>query len=254
MKKLLVGLALCALALLAVGIALSFFIGSIAKKGVNTLAPRITGTTVTLDSAQISPWNGTGTLKGLYIGNPKGWTSEKLAYLGMVHIDLVPTSLMSDTIVIEKVVIEKPEFVYETKIISSNVSELMKQVEKNLGTAPAPDPKSKNKTPDPGKKYSIKHLSLKDAKVTIGVGVNSVTVPMENFEVNDLGTPEEGLTVNQLVFAVGKQVTAKIVVAAVGSLKTVGTTSGAAASEGVKKIGESIKGLFGGEEKPKPQP
>jgi uncharacterized protein involved in outer membrane biogenesis len=253
MKKLLVGLALCAMTLLVVGIALSFFIGSVAKKGINTLAPRITGTTVTLGSAQISPWNGSGTLEALYIGNPKGWTSEKLAYIGKIHLDVVPTSLFGSTVVVEKVVLEQPEFVYETKIISSNVSELMKQIEKNLGTAP--DPKAKSKTPEPStKKYAIQHLSVKNAKVTIGVGTNAVIVPMETFELTNLGTPEEGLTVNQLIFAVGKQITAKVVVAAMGSIKTIGPTSGAAAAEGVKQIGESIKGLFGGEDKSKPKP
>ncbi len=248
MKKLLVTLGIVLGVLLICGFVVSFFLGSIVKAGVNRMGPKITGTTVTLDSARISPWTGAGSLQGLYIGNPPGWQSDKLAYLGRVSVDVAPMSLMGDTIVIQDVDVEQPEFVYETKLINSNVNDLLKQVEKALGGGTDSSPASDAKP----KKIAIKHLVLRDAKVTVGIGASAVTVPMPNIELHDLGTPENGLTPNQLIFAVSKQIVANIVSSAAGAIKTIGVTSGAAAAEGVKKMGESIKGFFNKEEKAKP--
>ena len=251
MKKLLVFLAISAATLLFVGIALSFFIGSIAKQGVNTLAPRITGSPVTLESARISPWNGIGTLQGLFVGNPKGWQSDRLAYVGKLHLELDPMSLLSDTVVVEDVVLEQPEFVYETKLISSNVKELLAQIEKNVG---APKPGKPTTDAGPGKKFAIKRISIKGAKVTIGMGPAAVTVPMSDLELVELGTRENGLNASQLALEVTRQIMPRVIDAASGALTTVGGTSGAAAIEGAKKIGEGIKDLFGGEKKPSPKP
>jgi len=248
MKKLLVFLAIAAATLLFVGIALSFFIGSIAKQGVNKLAPKITGSPVTLESARISPWNGIGTLQGLFVGNPQGWQSDRLAYIEKLHLELDPMSLLSDTIVVENVVLEQPEFVYETKLISSNVKELLAQIEKNIG-GPKPGKPAANE--GSGKKFAIKRIKLKGAKVTIGIGPAAVTVPMPDLELVDLGTRENGLNASQLALEVTKQIIPRVIEAASGALMTVGGTTGAAAIDGVKKIGEGIKDIFSGE-KPKP--
>lgn len=242
MKKLLVALGIVLGLVVVAGLVASFFLGSIVKAGVNKVAPRITGTTVTLDSASISPWSGSGSLSGLFVGNPPGWTAPKLAYLGKVSLDVKPMSLLGDTIAINEVILEQPEFIYETKIVSSNVSDLLKQIEKNLGTdSTTPTAETKSGS---AKKIAIKRLLIRNAKVTVGVGSSAVTVPMENLELTDLGTPENGLTSTQLIFAVSKQIVGNMAVAAAGALKTIGSSTGALSAEGVKKIGEGIKGIF----------
>jgi len=251
MKKLLVFFAITAATLLFVGIALSFFIGSIATQGVNTLAPRITGSPVTLESARISPWNGVGTLQGLFVGNPKGWQSDRLAYIGKLHLALDPMTLLSDTIVVEEVILEQPEFVYETKVISSNVKELLAQIEKNVG---GPKPGKPAAEEGSAKKFAIKRINLKGAKVTIGIGPAAVTVPMPDLELVDLGTREKGLNASQLALEVTKQIMPRVISAATDALMTMGGTSGAAAIEGAKKFGEGIKDLFSGEKTPTPKP
>ena len=54
---------LIALALVAF-FTLQFFLGSIVTAGVNNFAPKLTQTTVVLQSASISPLSGSGTLSG----------------------------------------------------------------------------------------------------------------------------------------------------------------------------------------------
>ena len=112
--------------------ALEFSIGSAVKVGVNAVGPKITQTRVELAGATISPLTGSGTLTGLFVGNPKGWASEKVFSCGKVHVAVAPLSLLGDHIVVKDVVIEQPEFVYETKLVASNIGDLLKNIQ---GTA-----------------------------------------------------------------------------------------------------------------------
>ncbi len=224
-------------------------LGTAVTSGVNTLGPKLTGTTVTLEKSFISVLNGQGSLTGLTIGNPDGWSDRDLAKLGKVHVDIAPMSLLGETLVIEEVVIEAPEFSYETKLVTSNVKELLKQVEQALGASGKDSgeaPPAEETAESTQRLINLQRFVLRDGKVTIGAGLSAVTVPLPDLELNDLGTPEKGLTGREIALAVTREITADIVVAATGALKTMGTTSGASAADGVKKVGESIKGLFGG--------
>lgn len=243
-KTLLIGVA--SLVVIAVGayLVLHFFLGSIVTAGVNNFGPKLTQTRVELDSARISPLTGTGTLNGLVVGNPEGWSDNNLCSLGRIHVDMAPFSILGDHIVVNEIVIEAPEFNYETKVIASNVSDLMKNIEKSLGGPSAPAAESERPT-----KFEVKRFSLRDGKVRLGVGTAAMTLPMPPIELNDLGTKEGGITPDQLVFAVMKSVTGSIVSATTQAAGQIGATGGAATAEGVKQMGNAIKGLFGGDKK-----
>jgi uncharacterized protein involved in outer membrane biogenesis len=232
---------LVAVAVVAVVI-VSKTIDSAVTKGVNTFAPQITGTTVNLESARISPLSGSGSLSGLVIGNPDGWSDNNLASLGHIHLDVAPMSLLGDTIVIEDMVIEAPEFRYETKLVASNVKDLLKNIEK-IAVAGTEEEAAEDSAE---KRIAIKRFILRNGKVSIGTGDAAVTVPLPDLELNDLGSPDNGLTPVQLAGAVSKEVVGDIIGASVKALTTMGDTSGASALEGVKDVGGAIKGIFGG--------
>jgi uncharacterized protein involved in outer membrane biogenesis len=243
MKKLLVILGVLAALVVIAAVVLSFFLGAIVTKGVNTFAPKITGTKVTLDSASLSPLSGSGTLKGLFVGNPEGWKSDRAFYMGKVHVSVAPTSLLGDHIVVNEVVIDGPEFVYETKIISSNIKDLLNNINKNIGStssaAPAPTPATSSGKP---LKFEVKSFRLENAKVTLGVGPTAITLPMPPLVLTDLGTSEGGITPDQLATKVMTQVLANIVSAVAQSVGNLGGAAGAAAKDG---LSGAVKGLFG---------
>lgn len=247
MKKLLVvGGIVLGLGLIAVVI-LTFFLGNIVTAGVNRFGPAITKTKVELNSASISPLNGSGTLSGLVVGNPKGWSDTPLCSLGKVHVDVAPFSILGDHIVVNEIVIEAPEFNYETKIVASNVSDLLKNIEQVTGGKDtAAQPTAKNGRPV---KFEVKNFVLQNGKVRVGFGPTALSLPMPPIELNNLGTSEGGITPDQLVFAVMKSVTSSIVSATAQAAGKIGSTSGAAGAEAVKQAGEAIKGLFGGGKK-----
>ena len=238
---------LIALGVIAVVAVIAVFVigaslGSAVTAGVNQFAPKLTGTTVTLGSAKISPLTGSGTLNNLVVGNPEGWSDNNLASIGEVHVDIAPMSLMGDTLVIDDMILEAPEFRYETKLIASNVKDLLKHIESVVGASTP----SEADSDAPSRKIALKRFILRDGKVSIGTGAAAITVPLPDLELNDLGTPENGLTPARLVAAISTEIVGDILGAATRALTTAGGTSGAAALEGAKNIGGAIKGLFGG--------
>jgi hypothetical protein len=248
MKKILLSVLAIVAVLAIVGyITLQFFLGSIVKAGVNKFGPSITQTKVELQGANLSPLSGAGTLTGLTVANPPGWSAGNAFALGEVHIDLQPFSIFGDHIVINELIIEKPEFSYETKIVSSNIADLLKNIEKAVGGEQSGNsPKAKNGKP---LKLEVRKFVLRGGQVRLGVGGTALTLPMPPVELSNVGTAEGGITPAGLAFAVMRSVTTSVVTASTDALTKVGGTSGAAAAETAKQAAEAIKGLFGGKKK-----
>ncbi len=247
MKKVLLTTIVGVLALVVIAyVAAHFFLGSAVKTGVNRVGPRVTQTKVELADAALSP-TGSGTLTGLAVGNPSGWTDTNALYLGNVEFDVEPTSVLSDTIVINSLVIDQPELTYETRVVSSNIADLLKNIEASLGPS-APKPEDQD---GPPKKFIVKHFKLTDGKVTVGVGPAALPLPLPSLELTDLGVKEGGLTAGQLSVAVLRQVLGNVVSATTGAALKSGGTLGAGATEQLKKTGEGLKKLFGGEKEKK---
>ncbi len=243
MKKLLViGGVILGLGLVAI-LVLTFFLGSIVTAGVNNFAPKITQTKVTLASATISPLTGSGTLSGLVIGNPKGWSENDLCSLGKIRVDVQPFSVLGDHIIVNEIIIEAPEFNYETKLVASNVNDLLKSIEAATGSKDAPQATTKSGKPI---KLEVKKFRLQNGWVRLGVGPAAMKLPMPPVSLDDIGTSEGGVTPDQLAFAVMRSITPSIISASTQALGKLGGTTGAAAAQGVKQAGEAIKGLFGG--------
>ena len=230
-------------ALLAVAyLCVAFFLGSIVKAAVNRFGPALTQTKLELASASLSPFSGSGTLSGLFVGNPQGWSSDKAFYLTQVHIEVVPSSIFKETIIVNEITIDGPQFVYETKIVASNIGDLLKNIQKGAGgEAAAPQPVSKSGSP---LKFVVKKFRLVNGTVTLGVGDKAITLPMPPVSLDDVGTSEGGVTSGQLALAVMRSVTSNIVSATTQAAGKVGSTLGAAAGNSAKSAGDAIKGLF----------
>jgi len=243
-KKLLYLAGILVVLALVTYVGLQFFLGSIVKAGINNFAPKLTQTTVELAGAEISPLSGAGTLTGLSVGNPAGWSAGKAFYLGKIHVDVEPFSILGDHIVVNEIVIDQPEFDYETKLVASNIGDLLKNIESATGgKGGEPQATAKNGKPI---RFEVRKFVLTNGHVRLGVGPAAMTLPMPPISLENLGTAEGGITPGQLTFAVMRSVTGSVVGATVQAAGKIGATSGAAAVEGAKKAGDAIKGLFGG--------
>jgi hypothetical protein len=225
--------AICLAVLLAAYVGADLFLGSLVTAGVNRFGPLIAHTKVELSGARLSPLTGSGTLTGLTVDNPTGWSQGPAFTLGRIHVKVVPTSLLGDHVIIEDLTIEKPVFTYETRILSSNIGDLLRNFE---GTGSGPSAGSSGGKP---LRFEVRHFSVSGGIVRIGVGDAALPLPMPPVTLDNLGTAEGGITAGQLATAIMRSLSGSVVSATTQAAKKVTGTLGAAAGAG-------IKSLFGG--------
>src|SRR2546426_6400479 len=104
MKKMAFKITVIVLVLLvALVVAVFLSLNSIVKKGLETVAPKITKVAVELEGVQVSPFFGFGRITGLVIGNPEGVKTEAAIKMGHVHVSLNPASVLSRTILVRQI-------------------------------------------------------------------------------------------------------------------------------------------------------
>lgn len=235
MKRLLTVLGVLLLLLVIAAVVLGSSLGSIVKGGINRVGPQLTQSKVEVADADVSALSGEGTLTQLVIGNPAGWQSSHAFSLAKVAIDLEPRSLMGDHIVVNTVLVDSPDIIFESRVTSSNLQDLMKNIQAAAGGDQATQPQGEATT----KKIEVKHFRLQNARITVMGAGNTATVTMPELVLENLGTAEGGLTPQQLAVAVMKEVTAQAVRAA----------GRAAVESGLLEKG--LNKLLGGEERKK---
>ena len=240
-------------ALIVIVVLIVFFtLNSIVKTAVETVAPKITGTPVTLESVSISAFSGKGTLKGLVVGNPQGFTTDHAFALGTVSVDIDLPSLMSDKIIIEEIYIDAPEVTYEVGLSGSNIGEIQENVEIFAGA-----PSEEEEDVGEGKKIQINHFVFKNAKIGLSAKLlqgSKLSVALPSVELNDIGKERDGMSIGraaQEVFTpLTNQITAvaKAGIASAGELATSGVDAarkaGGAVTDTAKGAVEGVKGLF----------
>lgn len=261
-KKILLGLILLGV----IGLAAVYFLGSSAlnkgiKKGVETFGPEVTQTSVTLDSANISVLTGSGSLKGLNVGNPEGFDSENIFALGEIDLKVDTGSVFSDKIIIDHIIIKQPEISYEKTLTNSNVKELLKNIEEFTG--PAEEEPQEPEESGSSKQVVIRKLVIEEGKIYVGLMGVGQTVSLPRIEMNDIG--EEGsqmsmaeaidLVLTKVLQNIGPAIAnaGELGSAAVDALKTQGLEKAdqtvekldEAAGDAVDKATEGIKNLFG---------
>src|ERR1017187_3254950 len=122
MKKIIVRLliALVVVVVLAV-LAVSLFLDGTIKRGVETFGPRLTKVDIKLQSVHVSLLSGSGTIKGLVVGNPEGYQMPSAIKVGTAKLALKPGSLLSDKIIITSINVQGPEITYETDLRHNNL-------------------------------------------------------------------------------------------------------------------------------------
>jgi uncharacterized protein involved in outer membrane biogenesis len=239
MKKiLLVGVLGLLIVALGAYFAAAYFLGSIVKAGVNRVGPKVTQTSVELASATISPLDGKGVLGGLAVGNPAGWSPGRAFYVGEMRLAVQPKSLFGDVVVIDELTIDQPEITYETKIVSSNLQDLLKNIQEFAGSGAKEDAAS-----GPPKKFIVKKLRFTNGKAVVSAGGAAIPVALPEISLDNIGVNEGGVTATQLSVIVLRDVLAKVVAATTDAMAS-GKLNLDQAKETAKQLEDAVKDIF----------
>jgi hypothetical protein len=239
-------LAVVIIALIVVGVCLNHIV----KAGVETYGPRLTQTTVALDSVDLSLLTGSAKVKGLAVGNPQGYNMPQSISVGLIAIGLNPASVFSKKVVIRSIRVESPSITFEGGLAGNNLSQILDNVNSTgqgggtLSTNTATAPSSE-------KKFEVDDLVVTGATVQVvinGVGSSKPQVlTLPDIHMTDLGTGGDGITAADLTSRILNAISS-------AALQTVAQTAvnldkNAAnlkqiKQNGVKQMGNSLNNLL----------
>lgn len=245
MKKLIIKtvVALLVLVLLAL-VASYFFLGSLIKKGVETVGPKITQTEVKLESATLSLFSGTGTLKGFVLGNPAGFKTDSAIKVGSVTLGVEPGSLLSEKIHVTEITVQAPEITFEGGLKGNNLSKLLENVQASSGGG------AKGASNDSGasKKLQVDNFVISGGKINVSVGVavlgeKSATVALSEIRLTNLGSGPEGITTADLTRKVLDEILKQAIPAAEKAVRDLGKGVTDSLKDASKNPGGAAKGI-----------
>ena len=197
MKKILLWLFIVLVVLIAAAaVTCHLFLDDAVKRGVETFGPQLTKVSVKLDSVGLSLLSGSGTIKGLKVGNPEGYKSPSSIEVGTGTVGLKPSSLLSDKIVVNSIIMENPMVTYETDLKGDNLHKILANLEGPADKEPAQPAESK-----PAKKLQVDEFLLRGAKVHVMINVlggQEATVKLPDIHLKDLGKGSDGITPAEL--------------------------------------------------------
>jgi hypothetical protein len=255
MKKLIrLGVLLLVLLVAAV-VGVSLFLGSLVRKGVETVGPQITKTDLKVGGMRLSLLSGRGEISGFLLGNPAGYHSSSAIEVRRASLALVPKSLFSEKIVIRSIQVEAPEITLEGGLKDNNLNKILENVKATTGggskTPTKPGEPKQQKTPSQTR-IQVDQFILKEAKVHYAVpGLNGqkISVTLPAVELKNLGQDKEGITVAELTQKILEALNQQSVRAIGDSMTKLGQDPGKVIkdlSEGVLKDPGSTLETIGG--------
>lgn len=103
---------------------LSLSLDGIVKSNIESNTSEMLDTSVEIDDVTISILDGSGTIEEITIHNPEGFSDNPALQLQQISMKVDLYSLLSDTIVVKEIRIQKPELYFEQKAAANNFKAL----------------------------------------------------------------------------------------------------------------------------------
>ena len=243
--------------IVAVAIYVYSSLDDIVEAAIERFGSAATKTEVAVDGVSISPTDGKGSLSGLSVGNPAGFSGNNAFELGAISLAVDTGSVTSDVVVINEIVVAAPVVNYEFGDGGSNLDVIKANVNayaKSFGGGGS-GAESGGET-----KIIIENLIIRDGEANVSGGLlgdKSVGTAIPSIHLKDIGKEKGGASPAEVAERIIDSLTASVT-GAVGKLDIEGLaggviegTSGAVegvtkgATEGAEGVGGAVKKLFG---------
>lgn len=253
-QKVTVGAAVVVVIIAAAAVYLWSSLDSLVEAAIEQYGSQVTRTPVEVDGVKLALTSGQGTISGIRVGNPAGFSREHIFTLGNVSVAIDPKTVTEDVVIIDKVLIQAPQIFYEINSQGqSNVDVLKKNVQQtSTGGAKADGDKAAKETRVIIRKLIIEQGEI-DARIA-ALGDKDLSTNLPRIELTDIGKGSGGATPAEVGEKLANTLIQRIgpAVANLGVGKYLGKTAEQAkalleggAADAVKDKVEGLKGLFG---------
>jgi uncharacterized protein involved in outer membrane biogenesis len=254
MKKWIVRSLLALLLLLVAALVVTVLcLGSIVKKGVESIGPTATKAGVTLKSAHVSPITFLLNLEGLVIGNPSGYKTLTAIEVDDLSVRVNPATVFSSKLVVDSISLKAPVITLEGGLKNNNLKTLEKNLDDYMAAgSPQPNaaPASSTSAAPPAKserKLQVNELTITGAKLHLDMkisGGREVTLSIPTIHLTQLGAGPEGITAagvaQRTLQAILESATSQIS----NQLAGIGKQGGQQVQDAAKKASSSLKSFF----------
>jgi hypothetical protein len=189
MKRILI-IAALALLMVIVGIAVFLYnsMDSIVESAIEKEGSRVLGTRVSVGSVDISLKTGRGTIRGVSVANPKGFSSKEMFKLGEITVDIDVKSLNRDPIVIDEITISLPDVRVEMNAQALSNVDVVKSTVAKYQSAPAPQERKQDSGFE--KRLVIEKFAFEKGTVDVdatAMGVQATDLELPPVRLNNVG-------------------------------------------------------------------
>lgn len=181
------------LLMVIVGIAVYLYssIDSIVEAAIEKHGSRVLGTRVGVGSVDISLKSGRGTIRGVAVANPDGFSSNHMFELGEITIDIDVRSLNRDPIVVDQVTISAPVVRAEmNEQAATNIGTVKSTVEKYQS---ASVPRGRKEDAGFEKRVVIERFVFEEGVVSLdaaALGIEARDLKLPAVRLSNVGGPQ----------------------------------------------------------------
>ena len=202
------------------------------KRAIESFGPELTGVTVKVASVKLEPFDGSGEIHGLEIGNPKGFKAPHALSLGEMRLAVEPSTIASSVVHVKEISLEAPSITYEQGPGGDNLSAIQKHIESYL-PRPAAGKGGKAEKAAQERRFIIDRLEVRKARVSYG---GALAVELPDLQLRDLGGKSGGASAAEITREVWAAVTRQVAAAAPGALRGL--------EDKAKGAMDKLRGLF----------
>lgn len=191
-------------------------LGSFLKTAIEKYGSEATQARVQVESVTLSATNGSGSISGVVVGNPSGFTTPSAFELGAISLQIDIATLTHNPVLIKEVVIAAPKVTYERGSSTGNLETIRDNV-RRYAAAHAPAGGTSGSSGSTAakqdeRKVVIEHLYVRDGQVVVTATAlrgRTLTTGLPAIHLRDIGKDKGGATpaevAQQVVGAIADQ-------------------------------------------------
>lgn len=169
-------------------------LGIMWKSALEKYGSQLAEVPVSVASVWVRPFKGQVAIRGLEMGNPDGFKTDRSLAIGTLDVEIDWRSLLGQKAVIRELTLSAVEVTYERALLKSNLGVISQMVEEKTRAPEQLAGKLK-------RRVQADHVDVDGGKVNLSatlLGGRGVSLNLPRLELKDLGQDEKGITVTEL--------------------------------------------------------